>query len=130
MKTTHKFAAILSLLVFVLLIAHAITLDLPEIPPASSSATEAIKKMENYLADRISEHDIGMVLIAVEWCRSDQFQPRLSDGKQWHVTRGKDEWSWFFTYAIRSKNLKTFSGVRIMRIRDSGEIDGLDSTRT
>ncbi len=127
MKTTGKIAAILSL---VILTAHAGINRLPEIPNARLSVTEAIKKMEAYLKAHGQESDGGMVLVAVEWCRGDQFQPRLSDGTQWHVIEGKEEWSWFFTYAIRGKDPKTFSGIRVMRIRDTGEIGGLIGTRT
>ena len=130
MKTIRNFAAIGSLIILSVVVAHAFTVKLPHIPTSKLSASEAIGKLDDYLKANFKDGDSGMVLIAVEWCRGDNFQPRLSDGTQWHVTEGKQEWSWFFTYAVHGKTSKTFSDIRVMQIRDSGEVNSVGGNRT
>jgi len=71
-------------------------------------------------------------LVGLDWCRGDQFSPRLSDGGTCYISEAKEEWCWFLTYVgpgLGSKS-NTLGEVSVVRLRDNGKISFVPKIRT
>src|SRR6266404_9170024 len=120
MKTKITLVAV-TILALAVLVVHAITLKLPPIPTPKLGVGDAVKVVNDYFRTNGWTEEF---LVGVDWCRADQFQPRLRDGGQYIIDDAKEEWSWFFTYVGSGLGARTneFSEVNVVRLRNNGQI--------
>jgi hypothetical protein len=117
---------------------HAQNVDarLTAVPLPTLSAAKAVD-----IANELKRKQSGsgnFTVVAIDWCKSSEFQPRYSDGSDMSVRGGKDEYAWFVTYlepapADIQKLVWWQSGLRrvsVIRIRDNGTADFMLGIRT
>lgn len=76
-------------------------------------------------------HSDNYTIVAIDWCKSSDFEPRFSDGSDWHVLNDKDAYAWFVTYLEPTQGYSgTTRSVGIIRIKDNGKADFMVRTRT
>jgi len=91
--------------------SFAILLSIPDVPVPKTTAVEAIE-----IAQKQIKNDPKLVLVGIDWCQASSFQPRISDGTQYHsMDDDPNGYSWFITYIYN---------------KDDGSIGRLIGTRT
>jgi len=73
-------------------------------------------------------------IVAIDWCKASDFQPRFTDGSTWSVLDDKDAYAWFVTYLEPNQDIQTRDraprSVWIIRIKDNGKADFMVGIRT
>ncbi len=98
---------------------------LPEVAVPKLTATEVLAIAQKNMAKSTN----SFVLVAVDWYKASDFQPRFNDGITYSPGRDDPEgYSWFVTYLYRDEELqknlhvkRRFNTVRVMRIKDNGQ---------
>jgi len=102
---------------------------LPEIPMPALTAEQALAVAQRKV------NSSAYVLVGLEWAKASEFQPRVSDGTDWHALDSIDEYSWFVTYVFRDERVaalhpeQPFNSVSVLRIKPDGTIGLLVGTR-
>jgi hypothetical protein len=108
---------------------RAATRPLPDIPIPKLTAREALEVVQKHESNTESD-----LVIAIEWCRPDLvFEPRLSDGTEWSPDKAPEEWSWYITLLDRryfNRKDRPSDGIRVIRVRNNGEVEELGGART
>lgn len=123
MKTLRKCR--LGIVLFTIAVTYGITVKVPDFPKPKIALIDAIKQVQATL-----DHGNAELIVTVEWTRWDKFQARWSDGGQYHIADGKDEWCWYFTLVQPPTEINRFGGVSVGRVRDNGKLERLLSTST
>jgi hypothetical protein len=117
----------------------AILLSIPDVPIPKTTAVEAVA-----IAQKQIKNNPKLVLVAIDWCRASSFQPRISDGTQYHaVDNDPNGYSWFITYVYKDEQLEKefeklgspkrdvkYNSVLVIRVKDDGSIGRLIGART
>src|SRR5882672_11259277 len=111
----------------------AVLLDLPEIPVPTLAVTNVLAIAQQHVPSGFS----NCTLVAVEWCKASEFQPRYSDGTHFSSdTDDPNEYCWFLTYVYTNKRLpkgdggkRRFNSVFVLRVKDNGTIRPLAGFR-
>lgn len=104
----------------------AVTLAVPDIPSSKLTAIEALE-----LANKRLPKESKLQVVAVEWCQPSKFQPRISDGTQYHFLEAPEEWSWIITLVdMGPDKANNPFPVSIIRVRSDGRTEVPIGTRT
>ncbi len=105
------------------LLAGTIT---PDVPPAKLTAVEALE-----LANKQIPKDAPLRVVAIEWCQTSKFQPRISDGTQYDFQEAPEEWSWFVTFVDAKPDMaRNPFPVHVIRVRNNRTTEIPSGTRT
>jgi hypothetical protein len=84
-----------------------------------------------------SEPPVGWTIVAIEWCKSSNFQPSVATYGSYTVLDDREAYAWFVTYLgpkhappFDESGPKSVPSVYIIRIKDNRKADGLIGTRT
>jgi hypothetical protein len=119
--------------------SYRATSILPPIPRPKLTAGQAIE-----IAQKSFKSDpLKLLLVAVDWYKSSEFQPRFSDGTQWQpVNDHPNDFSWFVTFAYKDPEIakwlekhpdgptREFTSSTIVRVKDDGTIGEMVGVRT
>src|ERR1700723_3551704 len=94
---------------------------LAAVPLPKLSAREALDIANKFRHSRTPSD--GSAIVATDWCKSSDFQPRLSDGSDWSVLDDKDAYAWFVTYLEPPQGYSRIRSISIIRIKDDGKAD-------
>ena len=130
---------IIGILISVQSPSFAILLSIPDVPVSKTTAIEAIA-----IAQKQVKNDPKLVLVGIDWCQASSFQPRISDGTQYHAMDDDPTgYSWFITYVYKDEQMEKefeklgspkinikYNSVLVIRIKNDGSIGRLIGTRT
>jgi len=112
----------------------AATLELPEIPVPTLTATKVLAIAQQHMPANSTNY----VLVSVDWHKASDYFPPFSDGTEWSpVNDHPNDYSWFLTYVYRdelmakhSGSKRRFNSVLVIRIKDDGQIGLYIGART
>jgi hypothetical protein len=103
---------------------------LASVPLPKITAEEAAAITKKYRSVR----DENYTIVAIEWCKSSNFQPNFDDGTDWD---DREAYAWFVTCVEPAKgpfeppfDKLGIRSVFIMRIRDNRKVDVMEGVRT
>ena len=107
-------------------------LSIPDLPAHKLEVPEVLS-----IFHKLQHHDTNYSVIAIDWHKASDFQPRFGDATYSPATDHPNEYSWFVTYLYKDEFLeklleaqkparkiapRQFNSVRVTRIKDDGQM--------
>jgi hypothetical protein len=100
---------------------------LAAVPLPTLNAAEALDIANKYKRRDPADNS---TIVAIDWCRSSDFQPRFSDGTSWNVPDNNDKYAWFVTYIDPKYGPFHVRTIVIVRVYDDGKVGSMIGIRT